>query len=192
MHAPRTLSRLLAPAALLLAAACDGGGGSDIDRLTPGEVQGVYQICSLRFTPEQTALPAADLLASVIHTTPPAGKPTPTLTLSAAGQYELVYTRRSDAFLQQLRGEVDEYRASSLILDLPTADESAITREALLPPNFSLAFTASPRRLTPISSGVVYSVRRADYARAAGITEAGLQDRISGSLSGTFAVGGCS
>jgi len=37
----------------------------------------------------------------------------------------------------------------------------------------------------------VYTVRRADYARAAGITEEGLASTISGQLTVTFATGAC-
>jgi hypothetical protein len=42
-----------------------------------------------------------------------------------------------------------------------------------------------------VATGASYTVRRSDYAKAAGITEEGLQDRISGTLEGTFAVGAC-
>ena len=184
------LPRLAAPALLALLAACDGGGGSGADRLSPSEVQGVYQVCALRFAPEQPALPTADLLQTVVHTSPPAGKPIPTLTLSPSGQFELVYTRRSDAFLQQVRGDVG-YRSSAVLIGFPDQDASAIVRETLLPgSNLVLEFDASPRRLSTAGTSF-YSVRRADYARAAGIPETGLQERITGMLTATFSVSGC-
>lgn len=177
-------------AALLATAACDGdGGGTGPDRLTSAETQGVYQVCSLRFVPSQQILPAADLLQRVIQTAPPQGKPTPSLTLSGtAPQFELVYTRKSDNFLQLYRGTLG-YSESAVSVDFGSAS-GAIVRELLLPQILTLSFTDTPRRLATAGSAV-YSVARADYARAAGTTEENLAERINGRLAATFAVGGC-
>jgi hypothetical protein len=184
----RTL-RLLAVVALAPLPACDGDGTGSA-RLTPSQVQGVYSVCSLRFTPTQTAFPVADVLATVVNTTPPAPKQPPSLTLSGqAYAYQLIYTRRSDNFLQQLNDGVS-LGQSNVEVDFPDEDESEIVRELLLPSSLSFTFTDSPRRLTSVG-GITYSVRRSDYARAAGISETGLQDRISGELTATFAVGSC-
>ena len=170
--------------------ACCGDCGTQPRSLTPQEVQGVYSVCSLRFVPQQTAFPAADLLVRVVNTTPPAPKQPPSLTLSGdAGAYQLIYTRRSDNFLQQVNGGVG-FGGSLVIVRFPNADDSEPVREALLPGELWLIFSDAPRRLTS-QPGMVYSVRRADYARAAGITEDGLQDHIAGTLSASFAVGAC-
>ena len=176
-------------AALLATAACDGdGGGTGPDRLTSAETQGVYQICSLRFVPTGTLAPA-DLLQEAIQTAPPQGKPAPTLTLSGtAAEFELVYTRKSDSFLQLLRGTLG-YSESSVSVNFGSAS-GAIVRELLLPQILTLSFTDTPRRLAT-SGSAVYSVARADYARAAGTTEENLAERINGRLAASFAVGAC-
>ncbi|HEU0055459.1 MAG TPA: hypothetical protein VFQ39_19865 [Longimicrobium sp.] len=185
--------RFRLPAAVLLAAlaACDGGSGFDSDPLTPQQVAAVYQVCSLKFTPTQTALPVADLLQGVVQRTPPAGKPLPTLTLSpSSAQYELVYTRKSDNFLQQLRGTV-EYGDNSVFLNVGAAS-AIVPQELLLPPShLDLVFSTAPKRLSAGVEVSQYSVRREDYARAAGITEEGLAQRIFGHLSAGFAEGDC-
>lgn len=188
---PRLVRTLVLPVTVL-AAACDGGGGTEPDRLTPAEVAGVYHICRLRFTPNQSALPVADVLASVIDTTPPAGKPTPTLTLSGvAPEFELVYTRRSDAFLQQVRGDV-EFGDGSVFLYITSQVPTNIPQEALLPSShLDLVFNAGTRRLTAGSEVSTYWVRRSDYTRAAGISGEGLQDRIYGHISAEFSAGAC-
>ena len=94
---PQSLfARLLPLAALGVAAACDGDGGTNTrPRLTPADVQGVYTVCSLRFTPVQNALPAANLLQFIVNPSPPAPKQPPSLTLSGqTAAYQLLYTRR--------------------------------------------------------------------------------------------------
>jgi hypothetical protein len=184
---PVCLLPLCAAAAL---AACDGGGTSS-QRLTPGQVQGVYSVCSLKFTPAQAAFPVADLLARVVNTSPPAPKQPPSLTLSGqAYAYQLIYTRKSDNFLQQLNGNVD-LGQSEVAVDFPDESQSEVVRELLLPSALEFTFTDTPRRLTSAGSAT-YSVRRSDYARAAGISEEGLQERISGHLDATFTTGACS
>lgn len=183
--------RLLALASVLTAA-CDGDGGPGPDRLTPGEVAGVYAVCTLRFQPSQTVLPAADIRANVIATPAPAGKPEPSLTLSpSTDEYELVYTRKSDSFLQQQRGSVGFGQQDVFVRLYNGNDASQIARETLLPPTLSLRFEESPRRLSVSPGSFAYQVRRADYARAAGISEEGLQDQINGTLTATFQAGGC-
>jgi hypothetical protein len=183
------LTRVLALCVPAVLPAC-GDGGTDQQRLTPNEVGGVYSVCSLRFTPSQSAFPVADLLATVVNPTPPAPKQPPSLTLSGqAYAYQLIYTRRSDNFLQQLNGGVS-LRQSEVAIDLPDEGDSEIVRELLLPPVLAFTFADNPRRLTTAGS-LTYSVRRSDYARAAGISEEGLQDRISGQLNASFTTGTC-
>jgi hypothetical protein len=181
------LARALPVAAAL--AACNGGG-TDVPQLTPAQVAGVYNICSLRFIPQQGALPAANLLASVINTTPPAPKTPPSLTLSGTdNQFQLIYTRKSDNFTQTITAGV-HFFTSEIAIDFPDQDQSEITRELLLPTQLWLSFADTPKRLSN-STNLVYSVRRADYARAAGITEDGLASNIQGQLTATFATGAC-
>lgn len=178
-------------AATLLAAACDGGGGTtNPPRLTPSDVQGVYSFCSLKFVPAQTALPQANLLATIVATNPPAPKQPPSLTLSgSSASYQLLYTRKSDSFTQDLRGTVG-LGVDEIILSVPDETTSEVRREVLLPAQLLLHFSRSPNQLTA-TGDVLYGVRRTDYARAAGISEEGLQERINGTLTGLFTTGAC-
>jgi hypothetical protein len=132
-----------APAAalLVLLAACDGGS-SFVDRLTPQEVAGTYNVCRLRFRPENTAFPVADLLTSVMDSTPPSGRPDPTLALSSSSrQYDLVYTRSDDGFLQQLRGST-EMGASTVTPRFYQDQAGAVAAEA--PPSTPCGVPITP------------------------------------------------
>lgn len=187
---PQSVLALALPLCAAALAACNGDEGTNAQRLTPQQVQGVYAVCSLRFHPSQSALPVADLLQAVIAANPPAPKQPPSLTLSGqTADYQLLYTRRSDSFTQELRGTVS-YGGNAVFVNLPDESSSAARRELLLPGALQMHFADGPRRLT-VQNGSSYTVRRSDYAKAAGITEEGLQDRISGTFEGTFAVGGC-
>ncbi|HEX6746230.1 MAG TPA: hypothetical protein VF092_02865 [Longimicrobium sp.] len=181
-----------AAAAALALAACASTGVGDENRLTPAEVQGVYRFCTLRFTPVQTAIPAADLLTSVIDTTSGPGRVGASLTLSgAAPQFEMVYAARTSGTLRQVRGDV-EFGEHSVFLFLTSQSPTIIQQEALLPPaHLDLVFDAPARRLTAGDEVSSYFVRRSDYARAAGISEEGLQDRIQGHVTATFSEGPC-
>ncbi|HEU0015174.1 MAG TPA: hypothetical protein VFQ45_15900 [Longimicrobium sp.] len=181
---------LLAAAALL--AACDGNGGFAGERLTPADVAGVYQVCTLIFTPSQGALPAANLLQRVIETNPPAGRPGPSVALSPeVPRFDLAYTRRGDNFIRQLAGEV-EFGQNSVFLRMYSGGAPAgVPAELLLPPHLDLVYSASPRRLTAGAEVSGYYVNRADYARAAGITEEDLQARIFGHVTAVLSAEGC-
>ena len=173
-------------------AACDGDLGPGARLLTPADVQGVYRVCTLRFTPVQTALPAVDLLARVIDPAPAPPAQGASLTLSgAAPEFELVYSHRGDAVLRQVRGDM-EFGTGSVFLYLTSQSPTIVQQEALLPPNhLDLVFHASPRRLTAGDEVSSYYVRRSDYTSAAGISEEGLQDRITGHVAAVFAEGTC-
>ncbi|HWK88646.1 MAG TPA: hypothetical protein VNP72_01575 [Longimicrobium sp.] len=179
--------------AAALLAACDGTGRYAGDRLNPIDVGGVYQVCTLTFTPSQTALPVADLLQRVIETAPQGGRPGPSVALSSsAPRFDLVYTHRGDNFVRQIDGEV-EFGQNSVFLRMYTGSSApGVPAELLMPPHLDLVYTSSgPRRLTAGTEVSGYNVNRADYARAAGITEEGLQPRIFGHVTALFSAQGC-
>jgi hypothetical protein len=175
-----------------LAAACRSDGIASPDVLAPGDVQGTYLFCALRFTPSQPALPAADVLAAVMLADPPAPMPPPSITLSGVEPaFELVYTRRLDGAPQRLRGDV-EFGAGSVFLYLHSQAPTLIPFEALLPPeHLDLVFHPASGQLTAGDEVSAYSVRRHDYAAAAGIVEEGLQDRIFGHITAALSRHGC-
>lgn len=177
---------LLLPAFALLAA-CNGDGGSGSDRLRPEEVAGVYNLCTLRFQPANAALPAADLLVTVVDTTPPAGRPEATIALAANGTYDMVYTAQQTAFIEQVRGSIG-YREDAVTLSIPTQQQATAL---LLPRPVLLSFNAGQGRLSGDASGVGHAVARYDYARAAGISEEGLQGTINGTTTVAFSAGAC-
>jgi hypothetical protein len=180
----RTL--VLLPAFALLAA-CDGdGGGTGSDPLRPEEVAGVYSLCTLRFQPSQTALPVADLLTTVVDTTPPAGRPEATVALAPNGTYDLAYTAQQTSFLEQFRGSIT-YRQDAVVLSVPLQQQASIL---LLPRSLTLNYNAGARRFTS-DTNFPHAVARAEYARAAGISEEGLQNSINGTTSAVFSAGAC-
>lgn len=188
MQMPTNLVRAgLFAAALPLLAAC-GDDGAGPDRLAPGDVAGVYNVCTLRFTPTNSILPVADLLTTVVDTTPPA--PTrPEATIAFAnGAYDLVYTRLSDTFLQQVRGDV-AYGTNNVTLTLPT---NQATTELLLPRPLALDFTAGASKQLSAQTPFVHSVARADYARAIGSNGQGLAETIQGRMTVTLSTAACS
>ena len=190
MRPLNVLARTLPLALAGLLAGCGGPDAIEPPSLTPAQVQGVYAVCSLRFSPDQTALPTADVLQTVVNTAPPAPKQPPSLTLSGqTAEYQLVYTRKSDNFLQQLSGHVS-FSPTTVFLDFPDAAQSETVRELLLPATLMLDFNGASRRLTALPLGS-YGVRRADYAKAAGITETGLQPTLTGQMAATFSASGC-
>lgn len=186
------LPRAIALAACALAAACRPDTLSPGDLLTAGDVQGTYRLCELRFTPSHRALPAADVLNAVMIADPPAPLPPPSITLSGvAPEFDLVYTRRRDGAVQRLGGDV-EFGTGSVFLYLNSQAPTVVPFEALLPQgHLDLVFHAAAGRMTAGEEVSAYYVRRRDYAAAAGIPEAGLQERIVGHITAAFARDGC-
>jgi len=178
--------------ATAMLAGCGSDLGTGAHTLTPAEVQGVYRVCTLRFTPVQTALPAVDLLTRVIDPAPPPPAQGASLTLSgAAPEFELVYSHRGDGALRQVRGDM-EFGTGSVFLYLTSQSPTIIQQEALLPPDhLDLVFHASPKRLTAGDEVSAYYVRTSDYTHAAGISGEGLQDRILGHVTAAFQEGAC-
>ena len=186
MQSPTRLVRAgLVAVALPMLAAC-GGDGSGPDRLSPGAVAGVYNVCALRFTPTNNILPVADLLTAVVDTTPPPSRPEATISF-ANGQYDLVYTRLNDAFLQQVRGSV-AYGTNTVTVSLPTNEA---TTELLLPRPLTLGFTDGANRVLSIQTPFAHSVARADYARAIGSNGQGLAETIQGTTTVTLSTAPC-
>lgn len=186
------LLRTLALAGVTLAAACGTEGLGPREVLTPGDVQGTYLACELRFTPIHRALPAADVLAAVMVANPAPPLPPPSITLSgAAAEFELVYTRRGDGAVQRVRGDV-EFGAGSVFLYLNSQVPTRVPFEALLPQgHLDLVFHAASGRLTAGDEVSAYWVRRGDYAAATGMDADALQDRIYGHIDAVFARDGC-
>ncbi|HKP75766.1 MAG TPA: hypothetical protein VJT67_09515 [Longimicrobiaceae bacterium] len=186
------MTRMAAVALGVVLAGCSGDFGTNEKLLTPADVQGVYRICSLRFTPVQTALPAVDLLARVIDANPAPPAQGASITLSgSAPEFEIVYTHRGDAVLRQARGDM-EFGAGSVFLYVTSQTPTIIQQEALLPPShLDLVFHASPRSLSAGDEVSAYFVRRSDYTHAAGMSEEGLADRIQGHVSALFSAGAC-
>lgn len=178
-------SSILLPALAVLGA-CDGNGTS-ADRLRPEDVAGVYNICVLRFQPSNAALPAADLMATVINPAPPAGRPLPTIALAENRTYDLVYTARQTNFVEQIRGSIS-YQSNGVTLSIADTERAAAL---LLPRSLALEFTDSPRRLASRAIAFPHSVPREDYARAAGISQEGLQSTISGQMTVDFSQQPC-
>lgn len=179
---------VLAAALPLLAAACDDGG-SGPDRLTPDQVAGVYNLCELRFTPTNSILPAADLMAAVVDTTPPAGRPEATVSVAANGVYDLVYTRQSDAFLRQMQGSLT-YGATTVTLNTPATN--TVADELLLPRPLTLTLVEGASRSLVAQTQFSYSVTREDYARARNASPAGLAPTIEGNASIVLSSAPCS
>lgn len=185
---PLRAAAVIAAALPLLAAACDDGG-SGPDRLSPDQVAGVYNLCELRFTPTNTILPAADLMQTVVDTTPPAGRPEATVSLAASGIYDLVYTREGDAFLRQMQGSLN-YGSTTVTLNTP--GESAVAQELLLPRPLTLTLVEGPNRSLIAQTQFTYSVTREDYARARNASPSGLAPTIDGTASIALSTAPCS
>lgn len=170
-------------------AACTGEEAALSARLAPADVAGTYLVCELRFTPSHRALPAADVLASVMDA---AAEPRPALRLLGDGpEFELWYVRRKDGALQRLRGDV-EFGTGSVFLYPHSRLPSLIPFETLLPPgHLDLVFHPGDGRLTAGVEVSAYSVSRGDYASAAGVPADGLQGRITGHITAAFARDGC-
>jgi hypothetical protein len=190
MPSPRfaRTAAVLAAALPLLAAACDDGG-SGPDRLTPDQVAGVYNVCELRFTPTNSILPAADLMQTVVDTTPPAGRPEATISVAASGVYDLVYTRQSDAFLRQMQGSVT-YGTSTVTLNTPGTNP--VADELLLPRPLTLTLVEGTGRRLVAQTQFSYGVTREDYARARNASPTGLAATIEGNASVVLSSAPCS
>lgn len=181
----RSFLRPLTAALLVpLLAACDDDG-TGVDRLLPSEVAGRYAVCTLTFTPSG-AQPSIDLRARAFQTSP-----APELRLNATQELQLVFVPSGEGqFVEQnIRGV---FRINGQVVELDfDATGTRQPASVLLQDPLRLNFQGSPQTLS-IGTTSQYDVPRADYARLAGIPEAGLAERIPGALAATFRAGGCS
>jgi hypothetical protein len=179
----------LAPLLALAATAC-GSDGTGPARLTPEEVGGTYDVCSLVFQPQNALLPAIDVRARGIDTSPEA-RLRPSLRLQTDQRdfsFEYTSPPPSDA-IGQLGGS---YQLGSSTVTLVFSGAANARSALLLPSRVDLDFQQTPRKqLTSQQSPSLFSAPRADYARLAGVDEAGLAAEIPGTLNARFAVGGC-
>lgn len=161
-------------------AAC--GDSTGVVTLTPQDVTGSYEVCSLVFQPENPTQPAVDIRTAVFETEDTAGVQQPRLAVDQQPrEFALLYTRKGQFVPQNITGNYD-LTASGLTLKFPGGSNPG---GFLLPDRLALEFQASPMVLWTDSSDR-YSVPRSDYARLAGVPETGLADQIPGHLSARF------
>lgn len=181
----RLLRRSTLALALLPALAACGDDGPSTPRLTADQVAGQYASCALTFTPDGGTIAPVDIRDAVFEL----GNPTfvPRIAVDANRTFALQYYQKGTTRLGE---QVGTYSLSTNSLQATFTDANKAKTELLLPQRVTLNYTASPKRLT-IASGETYTVTRADYARLKGVAETNLPSTISGSLSGSFQVGGC-
>lgn len=185
MHA--SLRGWLAPLLLLPLAACGDDDGSGPDRLTAGEVAGVYSVCQLTFVPEGGLASVA--IPQVAFESQASGVQPPALRVDPLQEIQLVYTPKGGFVSQDLRGTFQLSGADGVTLRFD--DRGTVRRGTLLlPERTTLRYTGTPQALVS-TGGETYTVPRADYARLSGQSETNLAEQIRGSLTASFRAGGC-
>jgi hypothetical protein len=169
-------------AAALLATGCDESTGP---QLSVDKVAGVYQLCSLTFTPTNTALPSVDVRAAAIESDPTDGLPRPNLKLDTDRSFEFEYVAKGRVRPSRPSGTYS-LRADGVTVNFG-GSSAEVSSVLLLPSRLSLELVESPKALVASGTGATYSVARGDYARLAGVQEAGLAGQIPGSASARFA-----
>ncbi len=179
----------LLPLLALTLAACPGNGAGPA-LLTPEEVAGTYEICSLVFTPENSLFPAVDVRAKGIDMRPQAPLRAALRLRDNATTFDFRYTTPPPTDdIVQLGGT---YQLGTNTVALVFTSTAAARATVLLPARLDLEFQATPRKeLHTAQTPIPYSVPRADYARLAGVSEQGLAPEIPGTLSARFAMESC-
>ncbi|HET7273742.1 MAG TPA: hypothetical protein VFI91_01095 [Longimicrobiaceae bacterium] len=181
----RLFSAALVP---LFVMACDDGGSTGPGGLlTPDDVQGSYNICSLTFTPSASFLQAVDIRAEAFELVDP---PTPPrLGLDTDRTFELDYTPIGSNTDRELSGTYELGSNSVLITFTGGVDEASL----LLPTKLLLNFQESPRQLSTQASDA-FNVARKTYADMADIPEeerGALSEQIRGTVGARLATGAC-
>jgi hypothetical protein len=181
----RFVSTRAAVAVLSLAAlaGCDGDGGTGSQTLTPTDVGGVYQICSLTFTPEGGSPPPVDVRGRTMELNP---VDPPVIRVGRQDpSFQLEYTRKGDVIKPRVEGS---YTLSSAGIALGVG-ESSTAAGLLLPPRLQLRYGRSPQTLRV--DMIPYAVARSAYERVAGQQYPNARDQIVGTLDGVFSTAGC-
>ena len=168
---------LLAP----LLASCGDSTGPDTPSME--DVSGVYQVCALTFTPEGDALTPVNIVTAAFETanqqvTQPRLAVDPDI-----GTFEVKYTPKGQFSDRELSGTYT-LRGSTATLKFSSGSEVQ-PEKLLLPSTLPLTFQPDPKELS-LASSSSYSVPRAEYARLKGVSETGLADRISGTVTARF------
>lgn len=170
---------LLATAALL--GACGDDGPTGPAQLTPQQVQGIYQLCSLRFTPTNAQLRQVAIDSAAVQPRSGSGS-SAQLGLNQDRSFELEYFPRGFNTDTELPGT---YSLGANTVTLTFNNAATAGANLLLPREVRLAYGSSDRSLTVVSQGE-YTVPRSRYSQLSGVSEAGLAEQIPGTLSGRF------
>lgn len=157
-----------------LVAAC--GDSTGPAGLKPADVAGLYRICAIEFVPENPTQPRLDVLTTVFETTNVEVQK-PRIALDANGRSTLMFTKKGEFGPRLIEGAFD-LNGDRVTVRIPaTASPSTY----LLPEILQLTYQEEIPELS--AEAGVYSVKRDDYARLAGIPAAGLAEQIPGRLS---------
>ncbi len=179
-------SLFVLPLLALVLAACPRDGTGPV-LLTPEQVAGTYEVCSLVFTPNNALFPAVDVRAHAIDTRPEAPLRAGLL-LRINRTFELRFTSPDDE-IHSLGGSF-QLGASAVSLTFSAGTAATARTTLLLPNRLDLEFEDTPRQQLSTSQATT-SALRADYAHLAQVSESGLDTEIPGTISARFAVGSC-
>jgi hypothetical protein len=188
MQLRRSLARFTPVAALIpaLALAACGDSATGPDRLTRDEVGGVYEICTLTFTPSPpfSSADAVDMLSTIDAPS------TARLELSKNNdQFGILFRPRDGGVTRTLNGS---YQLGPKIVTANFGNAADARATFLLPPRLLLEFQASPKELATLANSQAYTVPRADFERVSGKKYPNARDEIEGTLSARFTAGPCS
>ncbi|HEX6925727.1 MAG TPA: hypothetical protein VF167_09855 [Longimicrobiaceae bacterium] len=172
--------------------ACDDDGTGPGLGLTPEDVAGVYEICTLTFDPAGTIVPPIDILQTFEF---PGGVRNPQLGLDPNSQqtFELTFIPKGQVTDRELRGTYRIRGATTVELRF---NASGVDPKTLLIPEnrqLSFEFQASPLRLWTEGSAE-YTVTREAYVALSDLDPdelKNLQATISGVLIADFRSDGC-
>lgn len=185
------MTRIAVPTLLIaglipLLAACDDDGTGP-ERLTAEEVQGIYQVCELRFDPTAGFLEDVDIRAAAFELQNP-DVSRPRVFLNATRTFELEYTPKGQFSDVEIPGTFD-LTPTEVRIRFPAGTSLTAASALLLPERVTLEFQRSTRVFAASAQGP-YTVTRDDYARLAGLTPEErnqLTEQIEGRLSARLA-----